>query len=138
MPRLTARLNARLPDRLGIPRRTPALLAALFGSLLASAAPVQARDNDFTTLERVLYVQECLRMHPGPNFEMVNKCVCAVDRLAAEVSMDDYISMATANNANSIGGERGNAIRDAESLQDEIKRYRALQTKVKKACFILP
>jgi hypothetical protein len=107
-----------------------ALLALL---CLAGSA---ARANDFPTVDRVLYVQECMRAHPGPHYEMVNKCSCALDALAAEVKFDDYVTMNTAANANSIGGERGGYIRDSESLQVQIKRYRELQTRVKGGCFI--
>ena len=87
-------------------------------------------------IDRVLYVQECMRNHPGAHYEMVNKCSCALDRLASEVSFDDYMTMNTAFNANSIGGERGNTIRDAESLQVQIRRYRELQSRIQKSCFI--
>lgn len=111
---------------------------ALGAALLAAAGQAGARVNDFPTTDRVLYVQECMRDHPGPHYEMVNKCGCALDKLAAEVSFDDYLTMSTATNANSIGGERGNSIRDVEMLQDQIKRYRGLQSKVKKACFVTP
>jgi hypothetical protein len=114
----------------------PRTLALLTLAGLASWA--QARDNTYPTVDRVLYVQECMRSHPGPHYEMVNKCACALDRLASEVEFDDYVTMSTAANANSIGGERGNTIRDTEMLQEQIRRYRGLQTKVKKACFILP
>ena len=92
--------------------------------------------NDFPTIDRVLYVQECMRNHPGPHYEMVNKCSCALDALASQVKFDDYLAMNTAANANSIGGERGGYIRDNESLQVQIKRYRELQSKVKSGCFI--
>jgi hypothetical protein len=69
---------------------------------------------------------------------MVNKCACAQEHLAAEISFDDYVNMSTAANATTISGERGGYIRDNEPLQDLIKRYRALQTRVKKACFVIP
>lgn len=101
--------------------------------LLAGGAAIA---NDFPTVERVNYVQECMRTHPGPNYEMVNKCSCALDALAKEVSHADYVQMSTASNANSIGGERGNTIRDTEMLQAKIKRFRELQTRAKKGCFI--
>ena len=92
--------------------------------------------NDFPTIDRVLYVQECVRNHPGPYYEMINKCSCALDALARQVSFDEYMTMNTATNANSIGGERGGYIRDAESLQVQIRRFRELQTQVKSGCFI--
>ena len=110
----------------------PSLLAALMSLACGPAAA-----NDFPTVDRVLYVQDCIRDHPGPHYEMVNKCSCALDRLASEVTFDDYMTMNTAFNANSIGGERGNSIRDAEGMQVQIKRYRELQSRIQKSCFIV-
>jgi hypothetical protein len=107
-----------------------AVLAALLG------ASGGARANDFPTSARVLYVEDCIRSNPGPYFEMVNKCSCAVDALAEEVNYDEYTTMQTISNGMSIGGERGGAIRDVPTLQPELKKYRGLQTKVKKGCFI--
>jgi hypothetical protein len=113
---------------------TPTIRHGLLGLLCLAGTAAMA--NDFPTVDRVLYVQECMRAHPGPNYEMVNKCSCALDALAKEVKFDDYVTMNTASNANSIGGERGNTIRDTESLQVQIKRYRELQTRAKSGCFI--
>lgn len=110
------------------------LLAA--GAVALGGARAADRPNDFPTVDRVLYVQECMRQHPGPHYEMVNKCSCALDALAREVSFDDYTAMSTATNANSIGGERGNTIRDTELLQKQIRRYREVQAKAKAGCFI--
>ncbi|HEY6512806.1 MAG TPA: hypothetical protein VI032_12540 [Burkholderiaceae bacterium] len=109
--------------------RTLLLLCALPLTTAASA-------NDFPTAERVLYVNECMRANPGPQFEMVNKCSCALDRLASEVKYDDYVSMSTIVNAITIGGERGSEMRDNESLKPQIARFRELQARVNKACFI--
>jgi hypothetical protein len=95
--------------------------------------------NDFPTVDRVLYVQECIAAHPGTsNFEMTSKCSCALDALAKEIRYADYVQLSTASKATTIGGERGGYIRDSEKLQADIKRYRALQAKVKKGCFIGP
>ena len=106
------------------------LWCALF--LAANAA----RANDFPTVDRVLYVHECMSAHPGPQFEMVSKCSCALDALAASVKYDDYVTMSTISKAMSIGGERGGAIRDAPSLEPQLKRYRELQSKAEKGCLI--
>lgn len=107
-------------------------LATACGLLVGAAACA----NDFPTIDRVLYVQECMRTHPGPHYEMVSKCSCALDQLAVEVKFDDYVTMITIVNAVSIGGERGGQLRDNDSLKPQIARYRALQAKVGKACFI--
>lgn len=92
--------------------------------------------NDFPTSQRVLYVEECMREHPGPHYEMVNKCSCALDTLAREVKYEEYVGMSTVVKAMSIGGERGGSMRDNETVKPQIKRYRDLQAKVQKACFI--
>lgn len=109
---------------------SPLILCAL---LTASAA---AGANDFPTVDRVLYVQECMRAHPGLQFEMTSKCSCALDALANELKYDDYVTMSTISKAISIGGERGGTIRDAPALETQAKRYRALQSKAEKGCFI--
>lgn len=111
-------------------RRGLALLAAL--PALAVAAP----PHDYPTLERVRFVQECMRDHPGPHFEMTSKCVCTIDKIAMELTAQEFVSGATIANANSIGGERGNEIRDTEMLQTEAKRYRSVVAKAKNGCFI--
>lgn len=111
------------------PRRLSAALA-----LLCTAPWAQA--HDYPTIDRVLYVQSCLRDHPGPSFEMIHKCSCTIDRIAEKLSYDQYIELSTEANATSIGGERGAVIRDNEGAQKEIRRYRALQNDAKKSCFI--
>jgi hypothetical protein len=113
-----------------------ALRQLLVAALLAAVMPLWA--NDFPTVDRVLYVQECMRANPGPSFEMVSKCSCALDNLAGEVNYDEYVTMTTVVNAVSIGGERGGELRDNESIKPQIKRYRDLQAKAYKSCFIAP
>ena len=112
---------------------TLSTLGALCASLLACTA---ARANDFPTADRVLYVQECMRAHPGPQFEMTHKCSCVLDALAAELKFDDYVTLSTLDKAMSIGGERGGSIRDAPSLEAQAKRYRELRAKTEASCFI--
>jgi hypothetical protein len=107
------------------------------GALLLGAVTAAA-GNDFPTADRVIYVQDCIKNNPGPHFEMINKCSCALDTLAGKVKFDDYVTMATIVNAMSIGGERGNDLRDNETLKPQVKRYRELQAQAQKACFITP
>ena len=115
---------------------TPLLRFLASTALLAATGPVLA--NDFPTSERVLYVHECMKANPGPHYEMINKCSCALDALAREVKFEDYSGMVTIVNAMAIGGERGNSLRDNESLKPQIERYRDLQAHAYKACFITP
>ena len=109
--------------------------AAALLALAAFSAPARAA-NDYPTLDRVVYVEACMAQHPGPRYEMLAKCSCTLDKIASEVSFSDFETMATATNANSIGGERGSEMRDSEAMQNEIKRFRTLQSKAKQSCFI--
>jgi hypothetical protein len=120
--RTTHRSNAR-PTR-----------AAVMAALAVLALPALA--HDYPTADRVTYVEECMQQHPGSKYEMLNKCSCTLDRIARDVTHDDFVNMSTAANATSIGGERGSIIRDTKQLQDQIKRFKALQIAAKKSCFI--
>jgi hypothetical protein len=114
----------------------PLTCAAMALAAWTVALPAQAA-NDFPTVARVLYVHECMRDHPGPHFEMVNKCACALDKLAEQLTFDQYESLSTEANATTIGGERGAYLRENEAVQVDVRRYRKLQTEVKKACFVI-
>lgn len=115
-----------------------AAVAVLGGCATADAVDARAA-HDYPTLDRVRYVFTCMRDNPGPPaYEMMAKCSCAIDAIAKEVPHDKFETMATAFDANTIGGERGSYIRDAKAMQAEVRAYRDLQARVKKACFIAP
>ena len=116
-------------------RVTAFLLRALGAGAIAGAAGL-AQAHDYPTSERVVYVEACMRDHPGAHYEMLNKCACVLDAIAQSLPYDDYVEMSTATNANSIGGERGSYIRDVPMLQAQIKQYKALQAKAQKSCFL--
>jgi hypothetical protein len=120
---------ARLPR----PVRTALWAAA---ALLCAFAQAPAQAHDYPTAERVVFVQACMRDHPGPHYEMLNKCSCTLDTIARDLPYDDFVDMSTATNANSIGGERGGAIRDVESMQVLIRKFRQIQTAAMKSCLI--
>ena len=103
-------------------------------AVLAVPAAVQA--HDYPTAERVIFVEACMHERPGSHYEMLNKCSCVIDAIAREVPYDDYVTMSTATSANSIGGERGNTIRDTEPLQVQIRKFRQLQAQARKGCML--
>jgi hypothetical protein len=115
----------------------PQLSRFLLLSVVLAAPLTPAAANDFPTVDRVLYVQECMRNNPGPGFEMTNKCSCALEAIAAEVSYDDYVTMTTAVKAVTIGGERGGELRDNPTIRPQIKRWREIEAKAYGGCFIV-
>jgi hypothetical protein len=109
-------------------------LAAAISSACAQTAPA---DTGYPTADRVVFVQACMRDNPnGGYYEMVNKCSCALDTIARQLSFDEFTTMETATNANSISGERGSYIRDTDELQKLIRKYRGIKADAFKACFV--
>lgn len=96
----------------------------------------EKRGNDYPTLARVEFVFECLSDNPGPRHEMVYKCVCAIDRVAEEVPYDRWVDLSTFFKAQPMAGERGAYVRERSDIRAQLKSYRELQLKAKKACFI--
>jgi hypothetical protein len=111
-------------------------LRTLLGLLAATAAAADAAGNDYPTVDRVEYVQECMRNHPGRRYEMLYKCSCTLDRIAAEIQYDEYVELWTAANAISIGGERGAQLRDAQMSRDMAKKFRSIEEKAQRDCFL--
>jgi hypothetical protein len=92
--------------------------------------------NDFPTVDRVEFVLECMRDHTGAQFELLNKCACAIDRLAEQYKYDDYVEAQTMSKAVTVAGERGSTLRDNDEAQKAAKRYRAAVVEAGRACFL--
>jgi hypothetical protein len=126
-------------------RRTH-LLSSLALAASMNAIPALAQDanakapdpHDYPTSERVLYVEACMRDHPGPHYEMLSKCACALDFIRAKVNFDDYDTLITIANAATIGGERGSEFRDSPQMQAKVRDFRKLQAEAQKSCMIQP
>ena len=112
----------------------PSPMCLLLLALMATGASA----NDFPTAERVLGVQACMQKNQGPFYEMLHKCACALDEVAAQLSFAEYVELSTIANAMTIAGERGNGMRDNESLKVPFARFKQLNKQAEKACFIVP
>jgi len=112
-------------------------LALAGAAIVLSTIAGNAAANDFPTIERVLFVEACARDHPDrPHQEMLYKCSCALDAIAAEYTYDQYVDLSTAFDAGQIAGERGAAVRESTTGQDLIKQFRAARAKAFNSCFI--
>ena len=96
-----------------------------------------AAANDFPTLDRVLFVESCVRDHPDrQRQEMLYKCSCALDAIASQFSYEDYVELSTASDAGQIAGERGAAVRESGEGKSMAKEFRAARAKAYSGCFI--
>jgi hypothetical protein len=122
--------------------RSVSSLALAVGALIVCPALVHAQSAEgpkyqFPTLTRVEYVQDCIRAYPNVSArEMTYKCACAIDSIANDISHDEFVDLSTVTSAISIAGERGAAIREQKASRPMANKFRDLQTKAKKACFI--
>lgn len=112
----------------------------IFTLLMAAgfAQSSHAQIFDYPTLDRLLFIEECIQAHPERlHQEMVYKCSCMMDSLAEEIPYSDYTDLATAAHASSIAGERGSTMR-GEDVLAMARRYRATVAKAGKLCLIAP
>jgi hypothetical protein len=105
--------------------------------LPAELVPAQlSRANDFPTHARVEFALECMRENQGIAQEAIYKCSCAIDAIATQVDYDTWVDLSTIANATTIAGERGGVMRDMKDGRKMIARFREIQDKAKKGCFL--
>ena len=106
-------------------------------TLAAAALPLTAGAHDYPTIDRVEFVHMCQRENPDkPPHEMLYKCACVIDKLAVDLSYEDFVEASTAYYASSIAGERGQVIRNERVAKDLADSFRGLLGKARKSCFI--
>jgi len=114
-----------------------ALIAFLPMTAALPAQAEEARRNDFPTVERVLFVEACVRDHPDrARTEMLYKCSCAIDRIAAELSYAEYVDASTVFAAGQVAGERGTHIRESSAGEQLAGRYRQARANARSACML--
>lgn len=105
-------------------------------ALLGCAAFVPAIANDFPTTDRVEFVLECLYRHKDvPQYEMIYKCSCSVDKIAEKYKYDDYVTASTAARDQGVQGEIGGLFRDPADIKKMAKEYNQIKAESEKACF---
>ncbi|HSD75439.1 MAG TPA: hypothetical protein VLB75_11775 [Steroidobacteraceae bacterium] len=93
--------------------------------------------HDYPTAARVEYVQECM-LKSGAQVANLYKCSCAIDRMAKDLTYDDFVEWGTYARNASLAGERGGVFRDTDEAREKAKQYRALETSAYKGCGLPP
>lgn len=112
-----------------------------FVSALSAMVPMKLGAADmsgYTTLIRVEFVLECMREHPGTQYEMMSKCSCVLDQMAKKYSAEAFVEARTTAQAITIAGERGSALRDNEQAHEQARAYRENLATAKSDCFLRP
>lgn len=118
-------------------RKTASTLSALLLGAAAVGSSQTALAYEYPTIDRVEFVHMCQREHPDkPPQEMLYKCACVVDKLAVDLSYDDFVESSTAFYASTIAGESGQVIRNERVAKGLADTFREQLGKARKSCFI--
>jgi hypothetical protein len=108
------------------------LLLTLLAALAASADA-----HDYPTVDRVQYVEACIRDHPErQRQEMIYKCSCVVDALALQLSYEDFVEASTAAYMGQAAGERGTAVRESAPGKGLMSVFSKAQKAAFRQCMI--
>ena len=110
-------------------------LPSLLGAALLCASSVAADSpvNDYPTVARVEFVQDCISKHGG-KLENLYQCSCAIDRIANSLSYDDFVEASTYAKYSSLPGEGGGIFRDSDKARQMAKRYRETEAEAYRSC----
>jgi hypothetical protein len=111
-----------------------ALLTCIGGGLLHVQ---QASAHDYPTYERVQFALDCMQRNGGA-YDLIYKCSCAIDKVAEQFTIDEYVDMQTSLNASDMSGQRGGELRGNTQVRDSAKRYRQAVQAASQTCGIAP
>ena len=111
----------------------PAHGAAIIALLMACAAHADVPANNFPTLARVEYVQECINRTGGKQTNLY-QCACVVDRIAETMSYDEFVESSTFAKYSTLPGEGAGIFRDTAEAKEKAKLFRATEAKAFRAC----
>jgi hypothetical protein len=100
---------------------------------VTSAAGADSPANDYPTVARVEFVQECITQHGG-KLANLYQCSCAIDRIANAMSYDEFVEASTYAKYSTLPGEGGGIFRDSDTARQKAKRYRETQAEAYRSC----
>lgn len=100
---------------------------------MGDTARPDAPRNDYPTIARVEYVQECIAKNGG-NLADLYKCSCAIDRIAERLTYDDFVEAGTFARYATLPGEGGGEFRDPDRAKERAKLYRTTEAEAYRSC----
>lgn len=112
------------------------LAAAASTATLLSVTAVLAMElpaNDYPTVSRADYVYGCMQAN-GPTREILEKCSCSIDQIAALLPFAEYEEAETIMSVQLRGGESV-ATMSYAPIQAKIKKLKLAQIEAELRCF---
>jgi hypothetical protein len=105
--------------------------------VLSTICATSALANDFPTQARVEFVIGCMEAHGGQSYDTLYPCICSIDKVATQVSFEEYAAVETLTYLWSTPGERGGVFRDASpNSRKRIKHLAKVVGDAQDSCFI--
>ena len=109
------------------------VVALVTFSIPVSSAPPK---NDYPTQARVEYVNECIGKHED-SLANVYQCSCTIDRIADQLTYDDFVEAITYARYSGLPGEGGAVFRDSDKARAIAKRFRLLESEAERECGLI-
>ena len=115
------------------------LVAAGFSASLLCIAAVGAEPtmNDYPTVARVEYVNECIE-RSAAGLASLYQCSCVIDRMARGFTYDDFVEAQTFSKYSTLPGEGGGLFRDSEKARRLAKLFRETENAAYRECGLKP
>ena len=94
---------------------------------------VYAGSDSFPTIDRVLFVNECIREN-GKGLDSIYKCSCVMDYFVENLTYEEFDNMDASSHGINTTGERSAIWRDPKTVRDGINRLKDIQSVAKKNC----
>ncbi|MFN3525964.1 MAG: hypothetical protein ACK4YU_07720 [Paracoccus sp. (in: a-proteobacteria)] len=113
--------------------RTARCAVAVVVGLVPATALAQAV-NDYPTSARAEYVFTCMATN-GQTREMLDRCACAIDRIAEVLPYDGYVGAETVLRMRQTTGERSGMFRGMPQLTETVAELRRAEAEAEIVCF---
>ncbi|EMR12662.1 hypothetical protein MPL1_09290 [Methylophaga lonarensis MPL] len=112
------------------------LSTSLFAAAMI-AIPSLAAANDFSTMTRVQYVQECVQSNPHMNlYESTNKCSCVIDEIAKEYNQVEFDDAAASYKYRNMVADRGRTVR--QNSREAVSKFEKVLLTSYETCKMRP
>ena len=113
--------------------RLTAVLSAAASLSATAAVAMELPTNDYPTVSRADYIYGCMQAN-GPTREILEKCSCSIDQIAALLPFAEYEEAETIMSVQLRGGESV-ATMSYAPIQAKIKKLKLAQIEAELRCF---
>ncbi len=105
-------------------------------AVMALAYTASATANDFPTVERVKFVQECMALKGGPSYVNMYGCSCVIDKIADKMTFEQFAYDDAFVRLRNMRGERGGYFRSSKDSRQARSELLGLREEAEKQCFV--